>query len=383
MAGLSGDFISMPLKDLVAYLGGRRASGNLSFEYGSAIKGLTLRDGFVVNASSNQPREYLGQFLINNGTITEDQFTRAYETQKQTRVPLGRILVMTGTASENAVFEALNLKFRETLLEAMGWSDGTFVFDRLERATPDEGMELNIDLLDLHREGEFRHTAWEAFRAAFPSGALRLEISDERLLHPPKAGRLDERRVLLIREGHSIDEMILALHATDFFLYQRLYALYRQDVVLPRTGDLARDGRISSEPELRGGSDAGELTRQSRQALGDGRLREAELLARRCHEVASDAESAALLQASEAALLTELRRSLVGGQPVPALTAAATRVKELSLSAPERYLLSRVDGRRSVSAIVQVSPLHELQGLKIFDRLLERKLISLGGSSTG
>lgn len=375
MAGLSGDFITMPLKDLVAYLGSRRASGNLSFEYGSAIKGLTIREGFVINASSNQPREYLGQFLINNGTITEDQFTRAYETQKQTRVPLGRILVMTGTASETAVLEALNLKFRETLLEAMGWRDGTFVFDRLEPSAPDEGMELNIDLTDLHQEGEFRQTAWEAFRAAFPSGSLRLELHEDRLPSIPRAGSLDERLIQLIRDGHSIDEMILALHATDFFLYQRLYQLYRQEAIRPRAQETAPEGDLAAIEDA--SSDGQALIRQARQALLTGELREAELLARRSCEVAPSAEAAELLMSAEEKLLALLRKRLVEGEPVPILAVPPTRVKELPLSAPERYLLSRVDGHRTISAIVQVSPLHELQGLKLFDRLLERKMISL------
>src|SRR5262245_26811519 len=94
--GLSGDLGTMPLKDLVSYLGNRRASGTLHLKRWPVQKQVWLQEGLVLSASSNQAREFLGQFLINMGHLTEDQFAKAYETQKETRVFLGKILVMIG-----------------------------------------------------------------------------------------------------------------------------------------------------------------------------------------------------------------------------------------------------------------------------------------------
>ena len=57
--------------------------------------------------------------------------------------------------------------------------------------------------------------------------------------------------------------------------------------------------------------------------------------------------------------------------------AAAGRevLRRLPLTAPERYLLSRVDGRRTVEAIIQVSPIHELDALRCFKGFLEQGLV--------
>ena len=90
----------MPLKDLVVYLGNRRSTGVLNLEQGAIRKQIVMIGGDVINASSNEPREYLGQFLINLGQISEEQFHRAYETQRETRIFLGRILVMIGAVRE-------------------------------------------------------------------------------------------------------------------------------------------------------------------------------------------------------------------------------------------------------------------------------------------
>src|SRR6476469_7733592 len=121
--GLYGDFETMPLKDLVVYLGNKKVTGALELSRGRLKKSAVIRNGHVITASSNEPREYLGQFLINMGHITEEQFEKAYRTQKETSIFLGKILVMTGQVSEPVVRNALSLKVRETLLEPFNWEE--------------------------------------------------------------------------------------------------------------------------------------------------------------------------------------------------------------------------------------------------------------------
>ncbi|MGZ3459859.1 MAG: alpha-isopropylmalate synthase regulatory domain-containing protein [Archangium sp.] len=158
MRGLSGDFSTMPLKDLVAYLGSRKATGTLRIMRAGVRKLILLRDGQVVSASSNQPHEFLGQFLIDMGHLNEEQFSKAYATQRETRVPLGKILVMAGLVAEQTVRGALNLKFREALLDMFRWEEGEFSFDA--GAVPEvDGMDVRVDLADVRREGESREAA--------------------------------------------------------------------------------------------------------------------------------------------------------------------------------------------------------------------------------
>jgi hypothetical protein len=374
MRGLSGDFSTMPLRDVVLYLGNTRASGDLNLERDQLRKRIQIQSGLVVNASSNQPREYLGQILINLGHITEDQCNKAFDTQKQTKVFLGKILSMIGLVSEEVVLEALNLKVRETLLEALHWDRGSFSFDPSNAPESLDGLEVQVDLLDLHREGEFREAAWQTIRAIFPHGGVRLELVGRKLPQKPDPDSLEARMISLIGEGATIEEIILALHATDFFLYQRLYALHRLQALKVHI----EPPKVPAPPTAGQAEQSGpQLVRQARMWLDMGNVRDAEALARRAQELFQTQETSELLRSAEGALLAKLRRDLSEGGQVPSLLIHASKLRTLDLSAPEKYLLSRIDGTRELSAIVRVSPLQELEALKFFQRFVEQGLIKL------
>lgn len=376
--GLHGDFLTMPLKDLVVYLGNKRVSGELTLQRGRLKKSALIRDGHVLSASSNEPREYLGQFLINMGHLTEEQFEKAYQTQRETSIFLGKILVMTNQVSEAIVRNALSLKVRETLLEPFNWpeDEGVFNFDPTKSAEPPDGLDLQIDLVDIHREGDFRDTAWRAIRSVFAHGRLKLQVNEDKLAEPPKPGSLDERLVQLIKDGHTIDDMVLSLHATDFFLYQRLYALYRLEAVQP-AAELPEADEPISGINIAFDVTPDDLARQIEMLLAQGRHVEAESFARAALERYNAPELGSLLKRAEAALLVQLRRELVDNKAVPSLNMSPTKLASMKVSAPERYLLSRIDGQKTVTAIVTVSPLQELQALRLIRRFIDSGLITI------
>lgn len=385
MRGLSGDFSTMPVKDLVVHLGNRRVTGVLRLERGDVHKQFMLQDGRVVSASSNLPREFLGQFLINMGHLTEEQFEKAYATQKETSVLLGKIIVMTGLVDQTTVESTLSLKFRETLLDAFQWEEGEFTFDAVDELPVPDGLSVEVDLLDIHREGEFRETAWQAMRAVFPSGRVRLAVDVSKLPEPPAPGSMDSKLVAAIEDGLTIDELALVLHATDFFLYQRLYALYRRDAVkvvdeAPASYQPRITQRVAKPRQndvIGAESPAAEVIQAARMFLQNGNFKDGEALARRAHEMEPSAETTELLKSAEAALLHSLRATMTETSQVPELQVPSAQIKAMQLTAPERYLLSRIDGSRDVAAIVRVSPLHELEALKYFAGFLEQGLVKL------
>ncbi len=330
MRGLVGSFALMPLQDLVDFLARRKASGTLTCERGTIRKTLHLVEGMAVGAASNDPREYLGQLLTNFGHITEEDLNKAFETQVETKIRLGQVLTMVGLVAPSVITETLALKIRETLLDALLWDSGVFYVDDAPPPPPDE-LAAQVPLADILREADFRATAWQAFRARFPSGADALAVDETRLPEALPPESIDARLVLLARDGKTIDEIALSLHATDFHLYQRLYALHQQGV----RAAAAREREVS-RPE---------------QAAEPG---------------------------PDCALAAQLRGELLEAHRTPRLLVDLHEVGLMRLSAADKYLLGRCDGTRDLRRIVELAPLAEIDALRAVKRLVEGGLLELG-----
>jgi hypothetical protein len=371
MLGLAGDLGSMPVQDLALYLGNRELTGTLSLETGSLRKAVAIRKGKAINAASNEPREYLGQFLINFGYISEEDLTKAFQVQAETRVLLGRILVMSGAVDEETLAQVLAIKIRETLLDVFRWPNGSFRFAREVLPPATDGVDVEVPLLDIHKEGEFRDSAWAAMLQIFPAGNLMLHLDEAKVPPNLAASSMDARLFQAIREGQTINEMLLTLHATNFQLYQRIYALNRQGVVVPGEALMERDQQV-------GGSLSGDqLVAQARIELQGGRVADAHALAERAVLLTNSRESKDILEKAELALSRQLRDAFLVQRRIPHLKIEPASLRSMDLSPPERYLLSRIDGVRDVKTIVRVSPVRELEALKSFQRFVEFGIVGV------
>jgi hypothetical protein len=371
MRGLMGSFSVLPLPDLVELLARRRMSGTLTCERGTVRKSVHLRDGTAIGAASNDAREYLGQLLINFGHLEEEQLAKAFRTQEETRIRLGKVVTLVGLVPAETVREVLAIKVRETILDVFLWDAGVFSFDDAPPASVDE-LDAAVPLPDIAREAEFRATAWSAFRGEFPSGAAALVVDDARL--PPSAvpGTVDGKVVALAREGKTIDEIGLALRATDFHLYQRLYALARQGVLRAAPAPLAP----AAAADVAAPAD---LVDRARALLAEGRAGDAEQVASRAVELAPGAEAArSLLAEAERVLGERLRAELLAPNPRPRLRVPPHELGRMPLPAADKYLLSRCDGRRDVRQLADAAPLRELEVLKALRRFADAELVELG-----
>ena len=370
MAGLMGSFAVLPLGELIELLGRLRKTGALVCERGTVRKSLHLRDGAAVAAASNDPREYLGQLLINYSHIDEEQLSKAFQVQEETKVRLGKVLVMVGLVPPETIRDVLAIKIRETLLDVFLWDSGVFTFDEAPVAAIDE-LDPCVGLSELAREAEFRATAWSAFRAQFPSGAATLEVDEPQVPPGLLPGTVDGRLLALARDGKTIDELGLILRATDFHLYQRLYALARQGIL--------RAALLAESPTAPGEAAAGsDLLDRARALLAGGRASEAESTASRAAELAPGSEAArSLLAEAERVLEEELRRELLDPERTPRLSVQSAEVARLRLSSADKYLLSRCDGRRTVRELARIAPLRELDVLKAIRRFAQSGLVAL------
>jgi hypothetical protein len=361
----------MPLSELVEFLARRAVTGSLTCERGAVRKTVYLRDGSAVGAASTDPREFLGQLLINFGHIDEEQLAKAFRTQQETRIRLGKVLTMVGLVQPRVLRESLSIKIRETLLDVFRWESGAFRVDEEAPAAPEDELAVSVPLSDILKEAEFRATAWDAFLAQFPSSGATLIVDESRIPASAGEGTIDGKLLMLAASGRTIDEIGLALHATEFHLYQRMYALARRGVVT------AVDIEMIDEPIPEDAGRVQAVLEESARLLAEGRPAEAEMAAARALAAApSSDEARQALAAAREALGASLRASL-DRRFIPVVRLSASEIAGLGLDASQKYLISRCDGRRALGQIAQVAPLDELEVLKAFRSFVVRGVVEL------
>jgi hypothetical protein len=368
MPEISGDLSVMPLSDVVIWLANRSMSGTLQVERQDTTKSFEIVDGQAIRAASNDPREYFGQFLVHSGKLTEDQLQRAFQTQNETKVLLGRILVMIGIVPEEQVIQSLRVKVSESLLDTFRWKDGRFRFESGGSNEDRPQIELAIDLSDIHAEGLARSEMWGRYNRIFPDGRFVLAVNEDAPAAAAPPDTLPGRILSLARHGLSIEAITLDLHATDYQLASRLLELHREGAISPQepTGTLLPLSGSTMKAHV---AKAREALEAERYSVALRYVDEAARLPGHDEELESLRQE---LSSHRGASPAELQRSSV---PVLVKQPEASDLRRLS--AKQRYVLARIDGQRSVESIIQVSPMHDREALEILHQFEADRLIEL------
>ena len=167
---LSGHLRTMAAGNLFQWLSFSQKTGKLAVSNGEVEKTIFINKGKIVTSASTDPREYLGQFLMSYGYITEDELKKAMEVQQQSRILLGKILVVIEAISEDDLKRLMRRKAEEEIYDVFLWKDGEFAFQDDEKPSM-ELVPLNLDITGVIMEGSRRMDEWERIRAVVTDSA--------------------------------------------------------------------------------------------------------------------------------------------------------------------------------------------------------------------
>ncbi len=378
MDSLAGELTTMEIDEVLALIGTKRLTGQLLLEDGVRRKSFFIKEGEVVQCSSNQEHESFGQLLRQLDRVTSEQLERAMDAKHGARTLLGVQLVQLGYMTEDEVRQTLLVRMRETLLDILQWPEGTFRFLRDLEPSDLPSLNVSLDVASLGPEIEFRKTAWETMRHIFETERVTFIVNEERLPCAPVPDSLDDRLFERMRAGKTLAEISAELFSSPFFLYQKLYALYRNGVIA------LGPTREPETPLLVGESmdDTAQMLSLARGFIQSGNFEQAELVAARAIEISPTPEAHQVLAQAEAAHFAELRRRLLEPNPAPRLSDGLASFKNLSLSPHEKYLLSRIDGTRTVRSLLRISPMREFDALRCIAHFADTGYIELPGEKT-
>jgi tetratricopeptide (TPR) repeat protein len=361
--GLSGNLRTMDLPEILQWISIGRKTGTLHLNRKSIQKRIVFKEGVVYTSWSNDPRESLGQFLIRDGLVTEEQLFTALLDQEQQGRFLGAILVAEAILAEDELRAALRTKAVESIYDLFLWPEGQFEFKEGEFP---ELIHLDVPVTAVILEGVRRVDEWKRIRKIFPSANITFKIANPAYHSREPA----ERRALeLVRSGRTLAEISLELRRSEFDAASLMFDLTARGVVAV---DQILDATVGADP-------VGAI--KDLLAIADQRFE-----ARRYDSALEAYEEVLTLDrlnqnAKKGVLaVTEARGreralSTVKLDKVPVLRIALVDLTRENIDPQEGFLLSRINGEWDVRSILKICPMSEESALLIFARLASRGII--------
>jgi hypothetical protein len=365
---LTGNLRTMDLPDVLQWIAGGRKTGTLHLDRGPITKRIGFVDGVIQDSWSNDPRESLGQFLVRDALVTEEQLFKALLKQEKEGRLVGGILVADGVVSEDDLRGALQRKVAETIYDLFLWSEGNFEFKDGD-VPGSAGVSIDLPVMGVIMEGARRVDEWSRIREVFPSPGTSFTVPKG---VPSSVTERDERRLLeLAAGGWDLGAIALEMHQSEFEAASKAFDLYQRGLLAV--------GRVQERPPR--GDEAGlirELLELAAKRIAQRRYDKAletyeQVLA--VDRLNQDAKKG-LIQVVEAKARDRTLKTVPLGA-VPVLLLDLKALTSQNLDAQEGFVVSRVNGEWDVQSILKLCPISEDQALLIFARLVERKVIAL------
>ncbi|WP_224243737.1 DUF4388 domain-containing protein [Hyalangium gracile] len=231
---LAGDAGGFPLSDLIAFLSQSRWSGVIRVRTPGGERSITLREGEVRGASSDDPADRLGEVLIRLGYVDRAKLDEVLREQSPSKV--GRALVEKGYLQAHDLFKCVTHQVSEIFHAIVLCREGSFfLIDQPVDDKAAHNIQLTTQSLlmdSIRKIDEMAH-----FRKRIPHGRLyvgqkrpsdgKLEADEDRVL-----AMLDGRRTLL-ELGHAAKLSEFDITKVVFRLLEGGYALLSEKPLVP------------------------------------------------------------------------------------------------------------------------------------------------------
>ncbi len=375
---VSGNLDTMPFADVLQWVSQSRKTGTLVVEGPRLTKKIYFQDGSVVAVASENPREFLGYYLVGWGYVGEEELQELLDMQQRHGTLLGELLVIIGRVDRDQLEVLLRVKAEETIYELFLWQEGRFRFlDGILPAMKFQPLGLGVDGLVL--EGIRRLDEMDRISKVIPDARWIPRLT--RALDMDSLGPRERRVLAEIDGGKSIQEVALAARFPDFVVFDFVFKCMRVqavEILPPRGEEAAIPGFSKGSWRL--------LLRD-----GERELKQGDLLAAYRHltEVRDRFQGQREVREHAGALERRIVQRLETRRlPPTAVLELAVPPAELttqSFTPGEGFLLSRINGVYTLSEVLALVPGTDLELQLVVDSLISRGVLQVkgGASSTG
>lgn len=356
----------MPLTDLIQWIGTSFKTGRLELVRGKLRKQIFFEKGSIVLTGTNNPKEYFGTYLTERRLLTEKQLEEAVKKQGKDET-LAYQLVSNGLIVMEMAVKYLEDKIAEDVFEVFLWTDGKFSFS-LEPFPAKKSISVSISSLGLVMEGVRRLDEWNRIKPAFPNDKVILRITDDNDVFEKVDLDIEMGTLIPLIDGEKTIEEIVREHAgTRFEVTSKLFKLYRLGIL-----EISEVGVEETEEEK-----IKDFISEIRKLRFEKKFLDA-------LNVADDAlkkfDDNIEILAEHKTTTNDFKKFIFDNyftlEDTPFLWTFRDRINELGLGENELFLVNKIaQGNLRVGELIEVSPINDIESLRILRRLSETKII--------
>lgn len=144
---LVGRLEDLALPDIFQIISLSKKTGTLVVRSRKGTGMVVFKSGQVIQAGSDSIRDSLGNILVSQGMVEQEDLAAALSRQKLAPdKPLGMILVETGATTSKIIEDVVRQQIEEIIYDLLAWEEGFFNFELGEIAPKDK---IEIDTHDL------------------------------------------------------------------------------------------------------------------------------------------------------------------------------------------------------------------------------------------
>ncbi|HEY6843206.1 MAG TPA: DUF4388 domain-containing protein [Thermoanaerobaculia bacterium] len=373
--GVSGNLKTMQPGDLLQWLSLGQKTGTLIVSNKSVQTRIFFEDGRVISSASNDPRDYLGQFLISHGYLTEQELMKAMEVQQQSGILLGKILVMIDVISEPDLLRLMRLKAEEEIYDIFLWREGDFKFVDDELPSM-EMIPLQVDVTGIIMEGTRRVDEWQRIRELIPHDVMIPIVA--RTIPTDQLNEQQQTIVNAVDGKRTIAEIELEARTSLFMVCSTLHKLAREGFVrLSEPGGAADEQAPFEEPAVSETDEVASLLNRAQSALKGKDYEKAQRLLKAAENLdPSKSGVRSAIKGAEAVILADLYHQGITESKVPRIAKPITEITQMNFTPNEGFILSRINGQWNLGALMKISPIREAEAMLIFHRLWKDGIIT-------
>ncbi len=149
---LEGDLSRVQLPDVLSFVGMIRGDGKLTVRLRDLERSILWKDGEIVFAQSNSIEHTLGDFLLRNGKINQQQYDES-RAKVNASTRHGKVLVQMGIISPKDLWWGVKNQILEVIYSLFEWKEGSFAFYETSEEVVAERIVLQLNTSSVIMEG--------------------------------------------------------------------------------------------------------------------------------------------------------------------------------------------------------------------------------------